>query len=84
MTPEPLLVPLMDKGMEVSSFFLGICSGTENWNRRSNLGPMGKGPVTGANGTSHTSSGHLRVYARRAVINEQLRRSFEWSMVSGY
>ena len=84
MTPEPLLVPFMDKGKEVSFLFLGICSGTENQNRRSNLGPMGSGPATSANGTSHTASGCLRAYARRAVINAQLKRSYAWSMESGY
>jgi len=56
MTPEPLLAPFTDKVKEVSFFFLGICSGTETRNRRSNPGPMGSSPATGANGTGHTVS----------------------------
>ena len=84
MMPEPLLSPFMDKGKEVSLFFLSICSGTENWNRRSNLGPMGSGPVIGANGTGHTVFGRLRAYIRRAAINAQLKRSYAQSTVSRY
>src|SRR5882724_4968707 len=84
MIPEPLLVPFTDKGKEVSTLFLGICSGTENWNRRSNLGPMGNSPATGANGTSHTASGHLKAYARRAVINAQLKKLVAQSTASRF
>jgi len=57
---EPLLTPFTIKGKEVSFLFLSVCSGTENWNRKSNLGPTGSSPATGANGTSCTASGCLR------------------------
>ena len=83
MMPEPLLVPFTDKGKEVSPVFLGVCSRTENWNRKSSPGPMGISPVNSANGTGCTASGCLRVYARRAATTVQLKKSSAWSRVSG-
>jgi len=60
-----------------------IDTGTENWNRWTNPGPMGIGPATGAFGTSCIVSGHPKVYARRAATIAWLKRSRAWLKVSG-
>ena len=57
---DKLLVPFTDKGKQVCLNFSGIDTGTENQDSEKNLGPMGTGSVTSANGTHSIACGHLK------------------------
>ena len=61
MTPKRLLAPFTNKRKEVSSESSGSETRTEDQDRERNLGQMGTGSATGANGTCSTVCGHLKV-----------------------